>query len=410
MTNLLPTIALPPVAPAAFPRPRLLALFPVIALLALVLAGCAPGNVIGVAEGWTPVTAADGAVYSGTRDGNVLALNAQELDRDERIGPIWEYKPREENRLGSIFGAPAISDTHVYLSSAHTDEETGRLLALSKTRNPENRSQLQQDEWEKTIEGALVGGPVLSEGRLLVGSEDGRLYCFDAATGDRLWTFQTQGLLMGLGKERRIWSTPAVANGVAYFGAMDGYLYAVSVESGDEVWKFKTGGAIVTNPLVVGNAVIFGSFDRNLYALNAADAAVLWTYASQSWWWSGPVSDGETIYVADMGGNVLALPLDRRDGDPPLWTHEIEYIVNSTPAIIDEKLIVAAQGGVVSILDVATGTAEEVPLALDKDIRAPLTSSGTGAQARVYFGDTDGVIRSLDVDRWRVSWTLETRE
>ena len=399
-----------PSKPAASRKLRLISLLPAIALLALVLAACTPGNVIGVAEGWTPVTAVDGVVYTGTRDGNVLALNAQEMDKDERIGPIWEYKPREENRLGSIFGSPAVSDTHVYLSSAHTDEETGRLLALSRNRQPDNRSQLQQDEWEKTIEGALVGGPVLAGSRLLVGSEDGRLYCFDAVSGDRLWTFQTQGLLMGLGKERRIWSTPAIANGVAYFGAMDGYMYAVSVESGNEVWKFKTEGAIVTNPLVVGNAVIFGSFDRTLYALDASNAAVLWTYSSDGWWWAGPVSDGETVYAADMGGQVLALPLDRRDGDPPLWTHEIGYIVNATPAIVDDKLVVAAKSGVVSILDLDTGTAEEVPLDLEKDIRASLAASGSGELARVYFGDVDGVVRSLDVDRWRVSWTLETRE
>ncbi len=379
-----------------------------IALMAVILAGCAPGNVIGTAEGWTPVAVADGIVYSGTRDGNVIALNAQELDRNERAAPLWEYKPREENQLGSIFGAPAINDTHVFLSSAHTDEETGRLIALRRERD--SNSQLHQDEWEKTIEGALVSGPVIDGNRLLVGSEDGRLYCFDAATGDRLWTFQTQGLLMNLGKERRIWSTPAVAGGVAYFGAMDGHLYAVSIESGEEVWRFKTPGAIVTNPLVIGNSVLFGSFDRNLYALNSADGSILWTYTSQSWWWAGPVSDGETVFVADMGGNVLALPLDRRDGDPPLWTHEIEYIVNSTPALVDDKLIVASQSGLVSILNVHSGTAEEVAQSLDKDIRAPLASSGSGDLARVYFGDTDGVIRSLDVDRWRVSWTVETRE
>ena len=351
---------------------------------------------------------ADGVVYAGTRDGNVLALNAQELDKDERAAPLWEYKPREENRLGSIFGPPAVGETHVYLSSARTDEETGRLIALRRDR--ESNSQLQQDEWEKTIEGALVGGPVLTGGRLLVGSEDGRLYCFDAANGDRRWTYQTQGLLTGQGKERRIWSTPAIANGVAYFGAMDGYIYAVSVESGEEVWKFKTGGAIVTSPLVVGGAVVFGSFDRTLYALNASNSAVLWTYSSDGWWWAGPVSDGATVFVSDMGGEVVALPIDRRDGDPPLWTHEIGYIVNSTPALIDDKLVVAAKSGLVSILDVSTGTAEEVPLPLDKDIRASLASAGAGELARVYFGDVDGVVRSLDVDRWRISWTVETRE
>ena len=396
------------ISPAFSRRSFFAALLAVAALSTLILTGCTGRDIIGAAEGWTPVAVADGVVYAGTRDGNVIALDAQEMDRDERTAPIWEYEPREENRLGSIFGTPAVSDTHIYLGSDHTGDETGRLLALRRDR--QSNSQIQQDEWEKTIEGALVGGPVLAGNRLLIGSEDGRLYCFDAATGDRLWTYESQGRRLEQGKERRIWSTPAVANGVAYFGAMDGYFYAVSVESGDEVWKFKTDGAVVSNPLVVGNTVIFGSFDRNMYALDASNAAVLWTYSSDNWYWAGAVTDGDTVYVADMGGKVSALALDRRDGDPPEWTHEVGFIVNATPALVDDKLVVAAQSGLLSILDVNTGTAEEVPEEFPKDIRAPLVSAGTGELARVYFGDTDGVVRSMDVDRWRVSWALETRK
>ena len=143
----------------ASPRSRLVLLLPSLALLALVLAGCTGRDIIGLAEGWTPVAVADGAVYVGSRSGEVLALNSQALDKDERLGPIWKYEPREENRLGSIFGTPAVSDTHVYLGSAHTDAETGRLLALRRDRQSNN--QIQSDEWEKTVEGAIVGGPVL---------------------------------------------------------------------------------------------------------------------------------------------------------------------------------------------------------------------------------------------------------
>ena len=392
----------------AFSKRRFSVLLLVGALLAVLLAGCTGRDIIGAAEGWTPVAVADDIVYSGTRDGDVMALDSKELDRDERTLAIWEYVPREENQLGSIFGTPAVSDTHVYLGSTQPDGETGRLLALRRDR--QSNSQIQQDEWEKDLEGAVVGGPVLTEGRLLVGSEDGRLYCFDAATGDRLWTYQSQGLVTGQGKERRIWSPPAVADGIAYFGAMDGYLYAVSVETGEESWKFKTNGAIVSNPLVVGNAVIFGSFDRTLYALDKTSGSILWTFSSESWFWAGAVSNGETVYVADMGGQVYALPLDRRDGDPPEWVHEIGYTVNSTPVIVDDSLVVAAKGGNVSLLDIQTGTAEGVPKEFQKDIRAPLVASGTGELARVYFGDSDGVIRALDIDRWRVSWAVETRE
>ena len=51
-----------------------------------------------------------------------------------------------------------------------------------------------------------------------VGSEDGRLYAVDAATGKKLWDIITGG---------RITSSPAVADGTVYIGSYDGNLYAI---------------------------------------------------------------------------------------------------------------------------------------------------------------------------------------
>lgn len=390
----------------ALSRWSLLAIF---GLLAVLLAGCTGRDIIGTADGWTPVAESDGMVYAATRSGDVLALDSQALDRDEDAGHIWKYSPNEDNELGSVFGTPALGENFLYVGSSYGDGDRGKLVALRRDR--ESSSRIEQNEWEEVITGAIVGGPVLADDKVLVGSEDGMLYSFDAETGDRLWTFSTQGLKMGLGKERRIWSTPTVDNGVVYFGAMDGYLYAISLNDGAELWKFKTNGAVITTPLVVGSAIIFGSFDRILYALDASNmGAILWTFKSDSWFWAGPVSDGETVYAANMSGEIFALPLNRQGADAPIWVHEIGDTVNSTPVLTGDKLVVAAKNGIVSLLDTTTGTAEEIPLLLEKDIRAPLAAAGNDESARVYFGDKDGVVRSLDVDRWRISWTLSTQE
>ena len=380
-----------------------------IGLLAFFLIGCTGRDIIGTADGWTPVAESDGIVYAATRSGDVIALDSQALDRDENAGYVWEFNPNEDNELGSVFGPPAIGENFVYVGSSSEDGERGKLVALRRDRGTSSR--IEQDEWEEILMGAIVAGPVLADGKVLVGSEDGMLYAFGAESGERLWTFSTEGLKRGLGKERRIWSTPAVDNGVVYFGAMDGYLYAVSLNDGAELWKFKTNGAIVTTPLVVGNAVIFGSFDRILYALDTSNmGSILWTFTSDSWFWAGPVSDGETVYAANTRGQIFALSLNRQDVDVPNWVHEIGITVNSTPVLTGGKLVVAAKSGIVSLLDTTTGTAEEIPLLLEKNIRAPLATSGTGDSARVYFGDEEGVVRSLDVDRWRISWTLSTRD
>ncbi len=399
-----------PLAPAPrrfLSRWRLLA---VAALLALVAAGCTGGNIIGSAQGWTPVTISEGVVYAATRHGDVVALDAQALERDEDAGYLWRYNPPEDDELGSVFGPPAVGPDFVYVGSFTNDEAAGgKLIALRKDRRSSQRVEV--NEWEETIRGGIIGGPALADGKVLIGSEDGNLYAFDAGTGETLWTFATEGLARSNDKERRIWSTPAIDNGVVYFGAMDDHLYAVSLSDGAELWRFKTEGAVVTTPLVANGMVVFGSFDRTLYALDAASGSgPLWTFTGDNWFWAGSVTDGETVYSVDMDGTVYALPLDRRSEDAPNWTQEVGNAVSSTPALSGDHLIVSTENGVISLLDTANGTVDDIPIEMDEEVRGPLTAAGTGTAARVYFGDKDGVVRALNVDRWRISWTVRTKE
>jgi len=73
--------------------------------------------------------------------------------------------------------------------------------------------------------GAVHSSPAVAEGVVYVGSDDGKLYAFDAAgvTGctagvcTPLWTATTGS---------KVQSSPAVAEGVVYVGSDDGKLYA----------------------------------------------------------------------------------------------------------------------------------------------------------------------------------------
>jgi outer membrane protein assembly factor BamB len=56
-----------------------------------------------------------------------------------------------------------------------------------------------------------------------VGSEDGKLYAFNAITGATLWTATTGAAVD---------SSPAVANGVVYVGSYDNKLYAFELNGG----------------------------------------------------------------------------------------------------------------------------------------------------------------------------------
>ena len=74
-----------------------------------------------------------------------------------------------------------------------------------------------------------VSSPVIANGKLYIGAEDGNLYAFDVAGRKLAWLYHA-----GAG----IASTPAVADGMVYALARNGRLYAVDAETGVRRWDF----------------------------------------------------------------------------------------------------------------------------------------------------------------------------
>jgi outer membrane protein assembly factor BamB len=109
-------------------------------------------------------------------------------------------------------------------------------------------------------------------------------------------------------------SSPALANGRLYVGSDDGRLYAIDATSGKIVWRFQTGAPIVSSPAVAtgtnGLVVVVGSNDGNVYALRdaGASATTLMTFAVGMPVRSSPaIGDDGTIYVGADDGRVYAI-------------------------------------------------------------------------------------------------------
>ena len=76
--------------------------------------------------------------------------------------------------------------------------------------------------WTAPTGDSITSSPAVANGMVYVGSGDGKLYAFDAATGVQKWT-SSAGIDTG---DTIYFSSPAVANGVVYVGSTDGKLYA----------------------------------------------------------------------------------------------------------------------------------------------------------------------------------------
>ena len=103
--------------------------------------------------------------------------------------------------------------------------------------------------WSFFTEGAVRFAPAVAADRIFFGSDDGYVYCLDAATGQLHWKYRAgpeDRLIIANGRLASQWpvrTSVAVTNGIAYFSAglfpADGgvYLCALNAADGAEIWK-----------------------------------------------------------------------------------------------------------------------------------------------------------------------------
>lgn len=126
-----------------------------------------------------------------------------------------------------------------------------------------------QQQWRFYAEGPVRLAPIADSGRVYFGSDDGYLYCLNAADGKLLWRFRGGPAdRRVLGNERLVstWPVrggPVLLNGRIYFTAgiwpfMGIFVHAIDAESGKPIWVNSGEGA--TYAVQPHNSPAFGGF------------------------------------------------------------------------------------------------------------------------------------------------------
>jgi outer membrane protein assembly factor BamB len=63
----------------------------------------------------------------------------------------------------------------------------------------------------------------------------------------------------------RVDSSPALAGGRVFVGSNDGKLYVLDAATGQKKWEFDAGDAITASPAIAGGRVVVGSADGRIY-------------------------------------------------------------------------------------------------------------------------------------------------
>jgi outer membrane protein assembly factor BamB len=151
--------------------------------------------------------------------------------------PAWPEPGREAHRLAFDYAFEAVVAKGVVFFGSSADH---KVYALDLATGAER--------WSFFTGGPVRFAPAVENGRVVVASDDGCVYCLSAADGALLWQFAAgprRDLIFGNEQLISRWplrSGVAVANGVVYLSAgvwpSEGvYLYALNAENGAVLWK-----------------------------------------------------------------------------------------------------------------------------------------------------------------------------
>lgn len=217
----------------------------------------------------------DGVVYVGSTDRNFYAVRASDG------GEIW--RKVTTNVVGStpaLAGDMVIfpsRDKHLYVLNASDGTEifkvrvygasvaaptlgAGFAFLLVEGRRFQAVDLVSRTiRWEVDATADSKSGAAFDGRQVIVGIG---MYAmaFEAVSGRELWSFAAE--------RARVSSSPAVQGDRVYVTSADHRLYVLDRKTGQKVWSYETEGECFSSPCVVNGSIYFGSSDNFLYAVH----------------------------------------------------------------------------------------------------------------------------------------------
>ncbi|MCF6310828.1 MAG: PQQ-binding-like beta-propeller repeat protein [Verrucomicrobiales bacterium] len=189
--------------------------------------------------------------------------------------------------------------------------------------------------------------PVAADNRLFIGSNlDDSVTAFDATSGKQLWKFFTEGPVR---------FAPVVWEGKLLFGSDDGYLYCLSAEKGELLWKFR---AVPSARKLTGNKRLISVWpvrggpvvheDKVYFAAGVLPFEGVFVYSLDA-------ATGKVQWLNDSTGYIY--------GQQPHGTEALGGLAPQGYLLIDEQdLVVPSSNAYPARFDLKTGKLKEFKL------------------------------------------------
>ena len=252
--------------------------------------------------------------------------------------------------------------------------------------------------WKFKTSAEVKSSPVISGGRVFVGSSDKNIYALDLQSGNKLWSYATGD---------SVEAAPCVLDGRVFVGSGDNWLYALDAGTGELKWKYETEGQILgaanwtRSSDGQGARILVGSYDNKLHCVDASSGKRVWAYETGNYVNGSPAVDDGTC--AFGGCDAIIHVVSLADGSKVSEIDSGSYIAASA-AFLDGEIYVGNYENVFLKVDVKAGKIVWKYSRSD----APFFSSPAVGNELVVFGGRDNLVHCLRRDDGRQVWTFKT--
>lgn len=240
----------------------------------------------------------DSLLYFATLDGKLELLDIRTGDKIAR-----------EKTQGAFTATCAFYENSLIIASRYGDET----LALVDLTTGKHR-------WRVNA-GDIAGEPLIAEGAIYVSALYKHIDKYDLNTGEKIWTFKTEGQLR---------SSPSLSNEIVVSGCDDGTLYALSAETGKLKWQFKTRASVFATPAISDDTVLVGSLDSLFYAIDLDRGDLIWTFHALRPIFQSAATDGKYVVFGTSGGLLYCLEVvNGRE----MWRFQAKSAISTAPLI-----------------------------------------------------------------------------
>lgn len=261
----------------------------------------------------------NGAVYFGSGDGNVYALDAAS-------GSLkWKFQTSDV-----VHSSPAIANGVLFIGSWDSflyalDAATGKEQWRFKTgEDPAIHNHV-----------GIQSSPAVAGGVVYFGCRDSNVYAVDAATGKQQWFFSTKGSWVN--------NSPVVHEGKVYFGtSIPGFVHAVDADSGALAFTVDSKVPVFSSLAIANGMLYFGTFDGRLTAVDLKTQKPAWGFQTDA-----SKQNAATLINPDGTLNFGAVMQQDFYEDMVIGVNKLFTLgtILSSPVVVDNVIYVGSTDG-----------------------------------------------------------------